>query len=159
MKVLILGMGNSILSDDAIGLIIAEKVFKFFKHESRIKNYECFLELAETGGMMLFDIIKGHDKLVIIDSVKTGKFAPGEVVEISAERGIGSHRLLSSHDVSIFECLEMGRELKHKMPESVRIFGIEIINNEEFGEKLSPEIRENLDAITEKIVKALDKAE
>ncbi len=156
-KVLILGMGNSILSDDAIGLIIAEKVFNTLNYKSQIKNHEYFLELAETGGMMLIDIIKGHDKVVIIDSIKTGKFLPGEVVEISAERGIGSHRLLSSHDVSIFECLEIGKGLKHKMPGSVRIFGIEIINNEEFGEKLSPEIQERVEAITKEILKTLKK--
>ena len=154
-KVLILGMGNSILSDDAIGLIIAEKIYKFFEYESRNKNHEYFLELAETGGMNLLDIIKGYDELIVIDSVKTGKFEPGEVVEITPERGIGSHRLLSSHDVSLFECLKMGRELEHKMPDTVRIFGIEILNNEEFSEKLSPQIREKPEEITSEILKAL----
>jgi hydrogenase maturation protease len=155
-KILILGMGNSILSDDAVGLIVAHKVFS----ELETRNSELgtvTLRLSESGGLNLLDIITGFDTLIVIDSIKTGKFAPGEVVEIDAKSRLGSHRLLSSHDVSLFEAVDMGRKLGSKVPEKIKIFGIEIVNNTDFNEKLTPAIEKELGNIVKEIIKQLPK--
>jgi hydrogenase maturation protease len=155
-RTLILGMGNSILSDDAIGLIAAKKIFNILNSEFRVPSSEFTLQLSESGGLNLLDVITGFDSLVVIDSIKTGKYKPAEVVEIDAKSGLGSHRLLSSHDVSLFEALDMGRKLGAKVPEKVRIFGIEILNNTDFSEELSSEIEGNLDSIVSIITKAIN---
>ncbi len=151
-RILILGMGNSILSDDAIGLIVAKKVYeRLGTLNSKLGTVS--LQLAETGGMNLIDIIRGYDRLIVIDSVKTGRFKPGEVIEIDARGVIGSHRMLSSHDISLFEAIRLGNQLAVHMPEKVKIYGIEIINNTDFGDKLTEELEEKLDDITNKIAK------
>jgi hydrogenase maturation protease len=149
-RTLILGMGNSILSDDAIGLIVAKKVYeRLGTWNSKIGSVS--LQLAETGGMNLLDIIQGYDRLIVIDSVKTGRFKPGEVIEIDAKGVIGSHRMLSSHDISLFEAIRLGNQLSVRMPETVKIYGIEIINNTDFGDKLTEELEEKLEGITDRI--------
>jgi hydrogenase maturation protease len=155
IKTLILGMGNSILSDDAIGLIAAKRVFEALNSAIRNPQSAIELHLSETGGLNLLDIITGYDTLIVIDSIKTGKFKPGEVVEIDAKSRLGSHRLLSSHDVSLFEAMDMGRKLGSKIPDDVRIFGIEILNNTDFSEKLTPEIEKKLDSIVDQIIEQI----
>jgi len=157
MKTLILGMGNSILSDDAVGLIAAKRVFEALNSAIRNPQSAISLRLSESGGLNLLDIITGYDRLIVIDSIKTGKFAPGEVVEIDAKSRLGSHRLLSSHDVSLFEAVDMGRKLGSKIPEKIKIFGIEIVNNTDFNEKLTPAIEKELDNIVKEIIQQIKK--
>jgi hydrogenase maturation protease len=62
MKTVILGLGNPILTDDAVGIKIAQKL-----QEENPK-----LEVIETSeaGIALLDLITGYDKLIIIDSIK-----------------------------------------------------------------------------------------
>jgi len=137
-------MGNSILSDDSVGLRAAKMLY------DRLPAGTCSLHLCETGGMSLLDAITGYEALIVIDSIKTGKFPLGEVVEID-EKGPGTHRVLSSHDISLFEAINMGRRLGAHMPSKVRIFGIEVENNTEFSENLTPALEEKLEEITGRI--------
>mgnify|MGYP000957565769 CR=1 FL=1 len=94
--------------------------------------------------------VKDYDNLIVIDSIKTGKMEPGEVVEIMENQNASS-RMLSSHDVSFFEMLKMGKVLGLKMPQNVKIYGIEIKDNETFSEELTDELKEKLPEIINKI--------
>ena len=143
-ETLILGLGNSILSDDRIGLVVAKEI------HSKINSSDVDLKLAEIAGMDLINRIKDYDNLIVIDSIKTGKLKIGEVVEIQ-ENKTGSFRMLSSHDISFFEMLKMGKELGYKMPEKIKIFGIEIKDNETFSEKLTDELKDKISEIINKI--------
>lgn len=147
-KTLILGLGNSILSDDRVGLVVAQEIHKKIDN----KNYD--LKLAEIAGMDLINIISGYDNLIVIDSIKTGKLEIGEVVEIEKNRQ-ASERILSSHNVSFFDMLEMGKKIGLKMPEKIKIFGIEIKDNETFSEKLTQDLNNKILEITDKIIKQI----
>jgi hydrogenase maturation protease len=143
-KTLILGLGNSILSDDRIGLMVAEEVHK------KLNSAEIDLKPAETAGMDLINVVKDYDNLIVIDSIKTGKMKPGEIVEVMENKNASS-RMLSSHDVSFFDMLKMGKEIGLKMPQNVKIYGIEIKDNETFSEELTVELKEKLPDIINEI--------
>ena len=82
-RVLILGLGNDILSDDAVGLLVARRL----KHElSRFPGI-AVLESSEMG-LALLDFITGYSAVLIIDSIQTGQAAAGSVHELD-----GSHRV------------------------------------------------------------------
>ncbi|MCX7698515.1 MAG: hydrogenase maturation protease, partial [Candidatus Goldbacteria bacterium] len=112
------------------------------------------LKLAEIAGMDLLYMVSGYDNLIVIDSIKTGKLKIGEVVEIE-ENKQASFRILSSHDISFFEMLKMGKKLGLKMPDKIKIFGIEIKDNVTFSEKLTDELKDKLHGIIEKIEKQI----
>ena len=71
MNTLILGIGNTILTDDGIGIKIAQK----------LKEDNPELEVMETSevGMALLELLDGYDKAIIIDSIKTEQGKPGEL--------------------------------------------------------------------------------
>jgi hydrogenase maturation protease len=71
MDTLILGIGNPILTDDRVGIKIAQK----------LKEEKPELEVVETSeaGITLLDLIVGYNKLIIIDSIKTEKGKPGDL--------------------------------------------------------------------------------
>ena len=127
MKTLILGVGNSILTDDGVGIKIA--------HKLKERNPE--LEVTETSeaGIALLDLIVGYDKLIIIDSIKTEKGKPGELYKLELEALKPAVNLSSSHGIDIATAYEIGQRLGYRMPKYISIYAVEIKDNTTFGEK------------------------
>jgi hydrogenase maturation protease len=144
-RILILGLGNPILTDDGIGLILT-------------KNLEGKFPGADTtsiilAGLELLDILVGYDYVFLIDAATGTGGEPGELKEISD--GKGALHLFTSHGVNFFDLLILGRDMGLKMPEPAAVFGIEIGNATDFGTSLSPALKSALpsleEAITERI--------
>ncbi|MBE3050465.1 hydrogenase maturation protease, partial [Candidatus Bathyarchaeota archaeon] len=68
---LVLGVGNPILSDDGVGIHVARELKK---REMPGVDVE---ELAASG-LELLDVVRGYDKVVIIDAIQTTNGRPGE---------------------------------------------------------------------------------
>ncbi len=126
-------MGNPILSDDAVGLLVAPRL----SHGELPEGVE--VRESEQGGLRLLDLVGGFSRLIIIDALKTGR-TPGEVVVFSEEDFAGGHRYGSAHSISLRTALELGRRLGYDMPGQVTVFAIEADDVETFGERLSPPV-------------------
>lgn len=138
-KTLILGMGNAIASDDAIGLIIVEKL----KQDESILGID--IETMESGGLAILEMLQGYDLAIIIDAIKTGKHKPGEIIQFRPEDFDCTQRSAGVHDVGFFTALELGRKLNMKVPERIEIIAVEILENRQVGEQITPEVREAID--------------
>ncbi len=145
MNTLILGIGNPILRDDGVGIRIARKL--------REENPE--LEVIETSqaGLTLLDLVAGYDRLIIIDSIKTGRGKTGEVYELGLEALKPSKDFSSSHGIDIATAFKLGHQLGYKMPGYVRIYAVEVMHNTTFGEECSPEIEERIPLIARQIAR------
>jgi len=144
MNTLILGVGNSILTDDGVGIKIA--------HELKERNPE--LEVTETSeaGIALLDLIVGYDKLIIIDSIKTEKGKPGELYKLELEALKPAMNLSSSHGIDIATAYEIGKRLGYRMPKYISIYAVEIKDNTTFGEKCTEEVEGRIPFIAEQIM-------
>ena len=144
MNTLILGIGNPILTDDGVGIKIARK----------IKEGNPELEVIETSeaGIALLDLITGYDKLVIIDSIKTGQEKPGEVYKLRLEDLKPTVDSASSHGVDIATAFELGRGLGYRMPKYVSLYAVEIKDNTTFGEDCTEEVEERIPFIISQII-------
>ncbi len=144
MSILILGMGNPILTDDGVGIKIARK----------LKEDNPELEVVETSeaGMALLDFVVGYDKLIIIDSIKTEQGKPGELYKLGLEDFKPDMGFLSSHGVDIATAVELGRRAGYKMPEYISLYAVEIKDNSTFGEKCTEEIEERIPFIVKQII-------
>ena len=144
MNTLILGAGNPILTDDAVGIKIAQK----------IKEGNPGLEVIETSeaGIALLDFIVGYDKLVIIDSIKTEQGEPGELYKLELEDLTPNMRFCSSHGIDIVTAFEIGRRLGYQMPKSVSIYAMEVNDNSTFGEGCTREVKERIPSAARQII-------
>jgi len=144
MNTLILGIGNPILTDDGVGIKIARK----------IKEGNPELEVIETSeaGIALLDLIAGYDKLVIIDSIKTGREKPGEVYKLRLEDLKPAVDSASSHGVDIATAFELGRGLGYRMPKYISLYAVEIKDNTTFGEDCTEEVEERIPFIMSQII-------
>ena len=145
MKTLILGIGNPILTDDRVGIKIAQK----------LKEEKPELEIVETSevGISLLDIIVGYNKLIIIDSIKTEKGNPGDLYRLELEDLKPAKDLSSSHGIGIATAFELEKGLGYRMSKYTSIYAVEVKDNTTFGENCSQKIRERIPLITKQIIK------
>jgi hydrogenase maturation protease len=133
MRTLIFGLGNPILTDDAVGLIVAREV------HARVGGPDVDLVEASVAGMDVLDLVCGYDKVVVIDAVKTRGGRAGDLHLLGPEDLASTPRLAAPHDVDFGLALQLGRYLEKEMPGEVRIYAVEVADACTFGEGLTPE--------------------
>ena len=132
---LVLGMGNPILSDDGVGLLVADRL-----RESPLPDHVEVVQ-SEVGGLRLLELVRGFTRVIIIDALQSPAESgrhPGEVYRYEAKDFKGGHRYGSAHSIGLDTALEIGHKLGYDMPEEVTVFAIEAEDVETFGEELSP---------------------
>jgi len=148
-RTLILGLGNTILSDDAAGIIVARRLYE--KLIACGGRNDVDLAEASYAGWRLIDLMAGYRRIIIIDSILSGKGSPGECFKVEP-REISSLHLQSSHGLGLEEALELARRSGQDVPEKIAIFAIEVTNPYEFGEGVSPEIAGKIPGIVDGIL-------
>jgi hydrogenase maturation protease len=144
-KVLILGIGNDILKDDGIGPKLAEQL--------RNENFspEISFDSCSLGGLDVLEIIKDYDSVFILDALKTIDGEPGQVYYFSPEDFRETLHLSNLHDVNFLTALEMAKRINMKTPRFIEIIAVEIIEDLEFGQSLSPELENKYSTIYKEI--------
>jgi len=146
--ILVLGLGNDILTDDAVGLHVAQAVRERLAGEARIE-----VKSTTEMGLALLDEIADREAVVLVDSVQTGKEAPGHIHEIDAATLAGVASTVP-HMLGVGETLELGRMLGLKMPRQVRIFAIEVADPFQLGTKMTEAVAATVTRAADKIAAA-----
>ena len=145
-KLLVLFLGNPILSDDKIGLVMGEMLKPMLESE----GHE--VEFLEKTGFSLIDYLENRRDAVIVDSVKTGKHEVGEIVTVKPE-DFQQYAPFTSHYVGIPEALKMMRQLDLNPPEHIHILGIEVEDPYTISEEMSQKLTERLNELSEGVHK------
>jgi len=108
-RVRVLGLGNEILADDALGILAARELARLFRpptsRSSRVPNPACTCSTTFTG----------VDRLVVIDTVQTGRTAPGEILVVR-EQDVRSAPGTAAHGTGLFDALALARQLGFPVP-------------------------------------------
>lgn len=148
-RVLLLGLGNDILSDDSIGLRVAVAL----RERLRGNPHVTVVETAEMG-LSLLDFLVGFDRLVLVDAVQTARALPGYVHEIAGE-DLSSLPAVAPHFLGVGEVLALGRQLGLSMPREVKIFAVEVADPFTVGTELTPALNQALPHIIKRVEAAL----
>ncbi len=148
-KVLLLGLGNDILTDDAVGLQVARRLHHELAHQPGI-------EVRETTemGLALLDFITGYAAVVIVDSIQTGRAAPGFVHELDAA-SLQPLTGRTPHFLGVSETLSLGRQLGLPMPDHVKVFAIEVEDVTSFSEECTPRVSKAIPECVGMVIKEL----
>ena len=149
--ILILGMGNEIQCDDGIGV----KIVKLL--DGRLTNASIRFETLWVGGLDLIEVFDGYKSIIIIDAIKTGEKEPGFVWNFTPENFRNTLHLSNLHDLSFIEALATGRKLGYKIPETIHVLAIEIVEDLVFSNEFSSEIQYCYEKIIDSVVKKIDK--
>ena len=119
-RILLLGLGNDILGDDAVGLNVVREIRRhLFASDS--------IEVRETVemGLPLLDYFVRFENVVLVDAIQTGEAPPGFVHEFSGS-DLKLLRRGSPHSLGVGEVLALAEQLGLPTPSEVRIFAIEV---------------------------------
>ncbi len=100
-KLLVLGIGNNLLTDDGVGVFAAEALQK----EQWPEN----VTIMEGGTYTqdIFYLFKGYDRLLVLDVIHAG-LSPGTIYRLTEEDLIQKDsQRLSIHDVDLIDSLKM----------------------------------------------------
>jgi hydrogenase maturation protease len=143
-NIVILGIGNILLSDEGIGVHVANELFK------RTLPENVSVVEGGTDGFRLLNVITEADRLIIIDAVRGGSES-GSLYrfDIDDVKSCPSGFKTSVHQIGILEVIDLSG-LIGKTPDTT-IIGIEP-KSLEMGMELSPEIREKIPRIIELVL-------
>jgi hydrogenase maturation protease len=140
----IIGCGNLNRSDDAVGVIIAQRLQQFLAEHSypNVRVYDC-----GTAGMEVMFQARGSKHLVIIDASSTGS-EPGAVFKVPGkELEALPEPSYNLHDFRWDNALAAGRKIfKDDFPQEVTVYLIEA-ENLDFGLELSPAVKRAADIV------------
>lgn len=158
MKTLVLGIGNPILSDDSVGIKIAIEIENRLREKYPEQNPPLEIKVKEVSieGFSILDEIAGYDRLILIDSIKTGKRKPGDVYKLSIENLSFTSHLSSSHGIDLATVIELGKKLGYKIPQIIDIYAIEVEDNTTFAEECTQKVRIKIPMIVDEIIEAID---
>jgi len=138
MKTLLLGMGNPILCDDAVGVRLAAG----FKDSLAGTPGLDIIEECSVGGLNLLDLVAGYDRVIVLDAIQTSGGIPGAWYRFTAGALHETLHLTNVHDANFATALELGRRLGLPLPraQDIHIFAVETREVRTFSERMTPEL-------------------
>jgi hydrogenase maturation protease len=148
MRPLVLGLGNDIFGDDAVGLRVVESL----GCRPGLGRFD--FEMADSGGLALLDLLAGYEKAFIIDCIPADGGNAGELLRLRQDELSCRPLTLSSHYAGLPEVLALGERLSIPLP-TIEILAISVSDPFWIREGLSPEMSLALPSIVEQIEEIL----
>ena len=145
MKTVIIGLGNTVLSDDGAGVYVARIL------SGRMDSEDIRVIETESAGMNLMEMMGGSDRAVLVDAILLDGEDAGTVFRLLADDLRITPRLSSVHDIDIVTALELGRQLGLHMPEEVHIFAIQGEDMLTLHEGCTPRVNSVLEPLADEI--------
>lgn len=145
-----MGMGNTLLSDDGIGIIAKRYLEQKLGVTDGIK-----FEETSWGGFRVIDLLRDFDYAIVIDSIKTGKVAEGEIHHLKTDDLLPTLRLNSYHDINFITALNLAKKMDYKIPSDIDILAVEIENNYTITENLNTVIRNSIITVSKRAAELL----
>jgi len=146
--VLVLGVGNLLLSDEGLGPRVIAELDRLYRFPPPVRLLD-----GGTGGLSLLAEVTAVEKLLVVDALRTGA-DPGSVVSLEGDVLRAAYRkVMGPHDVGVGELLAAARF--HGGPTEIVLFGIEP-ETIELRVGLSATVSNALPKLVAEVMKQLD---
>lgn len=151
VKTLILGLGNPILSDDGVGLLVARAL------AGRLNQPEITVMETSMAGLDFLDVLAGYDRAIIIDAIQTREGKVGQIYRLEPEALNATRHSASPHDINFATALELGNRLGLPLPKQIVIFAIEVEDVTSFSEDCTPEVKKAASSCATMVMQELER--
>lgn len=149
-RILVVGLGSPIMTDDAIGLEVAEEI--------EAMGFD-FVDTRQEaiGGLDIIPVLWGYRNAIIVDAIQTGMYEPGTVMFFDPEDFDDTISDASAHDINLATAMRIGRDLEpDMMPDSVRFVAIEAEDIGTVHEGMTPRLIEAKPRAVDAVVHAIE---
>jgi hydrogenase maturation protease len=117
MRTVVIGVGNPVRADDAVGLHVARAV-------RERAGGACDVEELWAGGLRLVEAMSGYDRAIVVDALAGEGIAPGMLIQLGLDE-LGPCRTVScSHDASLPVGLALWRDAGVAVPDHITVLGV-----------------------------------
>lgn len=140
-EVLVIGLGSPIMSDDAIGLVVIDRIDAM--------NLDKVTTRQEAiGGLDIIPVLWGYKHAIIVDAIQTHQQEVGTIMIFDPEDFAPTITNASAHDFNLATAMKIGRDMEpEQMPDKVTFIAIEV-----------EDIQTVHEGMTEKVEAAVDNA-
>lgn len=133
---LVLGLGNPLRTDDAVGLRVAARLRTLLDGRTGVD-----VDLDYQGGLRTMERMIGYRRAIVVDALRSADRAPGTVRRLRGDL-LPARHCASAHDVDLNTALGLGRRAGLRLPEArdVIVIGIVTEDVDSFGEECTPEV-------------------
>lgn len=146
--IVVLGVGNTLMRDDGIGVRAVRTLAETYRLPARVRVVD-----GGVGGLRCLSEFEGAAHLLIVDAVYGDK-PPGTIERLAPEnlpeRGVA---VLSAHEIGVSQLLAVARMMG--MLPRTRILAVQVKETPAFGLELTPEIRNLLPRVVEALAEEL----
>jgi hydrogenase maturation protease len=143
----VLGLGNEILGDDAFGILAAREVAR------AVSPDQVEVATSSESGLHLLDQILDCTRLIVVDTIHTGRAEPGTVY-VLREEDLPAARADCPHGVGLFDALALARTLGLSAPGEVTIFAVEAADCLTVGGTMHPAVYAAIPRVSEMLTAA-----
>ncbi|MBC8332640.1 MAG: hydrogenase maturation protease [Anaerolineae bacterium] len=155
-KIIVIGLGNPILTDDGVGVKVAYDVEKALG--ANIPTNLTITE-ASVGGLRLMELLVGYDRVILIDALLTNNgHEPGTIHQMTLAdlRHISpTQHSASAHDTSLVTALEAGIEIGLHLPTEFSIYAVGVTNILDFSEEPTPAVADAIPKVVAMVLEEL----
>ncbi len=146
----VIGLGNTILSDDGVGVYAARELALRLADDPDVDVVE-----SEVAGFALLELMAGFERIILIDAISFDGVEPGTVVRVDPADLRTSLRIRSVHEIDLPTALALGRELGLDMPGEVVIFAIQAKDCWTLGERMCDAVKDGMDRAVAQVLATL----
>lgn len=148
MRIVVLGVGNILLSDEGVGVRAVESLKREYRLPPEVEVID-----GGTSGMELLEDLACADHLIIVDAVRSGR-APASIVKLAGEQvPVFFRTKLSPHQIGLSDVLAT-LELTGEQPGGITVIGVEPVSLET-AMALSPQVEALLPQVVERVAAEL----
>jgi hydrogenase maturation protease len=129
----VLGLGNELLGDDAFGILAARQLAGLFPAD------KVEVVSSSASGLHLLDYILDCSRLIVVDTVQTGRAEPGAIY-VLREEDLPRSAADCPHGVGLFDALRLARQLGLNAPEEITIIAVEAADCHTVGGPMHPAV-------------------
>lgn len=138
--VLVLGLGNTVLTDDGAGVLAARRARELLTPADAIDVAE-----AEVAGFALIDLFEGYERAVIIDALIAGDDPPGQVSVHRLDAFRPTSHLAAGHEIDLPTAVALATEMGGAPPAEIHVVCIRVADAHTLGERCTPAVEQALE--------------
>jgi hydrogenase maturation protease len=141
----VLGLGNPLLGDDAVGWRVVEELERRLAGPappSEAAGAAVETDMLAVGGIGLMERLAGSRRAILVDAIETGDDPPG-TVGCHPLAGIpirAATHLDGTHDMPLPAALAAGRALGAEIPGDILVVTVEARRTDVFSSDLTPDV-------------------
>jgi hydrogenase maturation protease len=136
-RVVVVGLGNPVVSDDRAGLAVASAVARLLEQRP-VPGVDVLV--STRGGFELIDLLNNYSRAILVDCLSLPYPVAGRIRKLDLDDLAGSARLLNAHELSLVQACDLAFHLGITMPGEIAIWAIEGGDTCTLSDQLTPEV-------------------